>query len=620
MSVRTRALVGVVALALWLQSCSGGDGGDGSGGGTLSFVGGQAFVVSEDGTPAVQIVLRRFGGSSGVATVVVTPTGGTATGGTPPLTPPADFDATPITVTFADGDSADKVVTIPILDDGIVEPDETLTLTLSSRNGANLGAFATATLTITNNDFAGSIEFASTAPVYNEDGSTVLPIVVRRVGGAAGTVSAAISTLDGTANSDSASLIEPVDYAPFMTTVVFGDGDVADKTIVLSGIVQDVLPEADETIDLILSAPTGGAALGAQATASVSVIDDDAFLLLPHPSPTAGDRFGAGVASAGGRILIGAPFRTVSGFGNAGTVSVFDPSNGSIVSTISNPVVGCLTQQFGAAMAGSGRSVYISAPGPATCGNGLAYEYDALTGAQLRQLTPPNPTTVSTMGFAVFTDLVAGVDGATAVRLYDRRTGAQVFSFGPASSIATLGPLLIVGDTSGNQNAGVAYVFDPATQTSQIQIANPFRSSNDGFGTSVADFDGMVAVGAAMDDTAGTDAGSTYAFDPVTGSLGLTLLPQAPLPVNGRFGNKITAVRDRLAVQQLNGGTSACGRVFIFDATGALIQTIDDPSPTANANFGSAMVEFDGALVVGAPMQTVSGAANAGRAWVFKVN
>ena len=609
---------GGVLICTLLAAC-GDDGGAGSPG-TLSFSGG-TFIVTEDGTPTAAVMVTRLGGTTGTVTATVTPMAGTATAGTAPLGPPADFDAAPVVVTFTDGDAANKVVAIPVLDDTAFETDETIALTLSSpTGGAVLGAFTTATLTIVNNDSAGAIEFTAVTAAYGEDGAVITPVTIRRVGGTAGIVSVTLATSDGTGNSDPASTVEPVDYAPFSTTVTFPDGNGVDQTVLVPGIVQDVLPETDETILLTLSDASGGATLGAQSTSTLTIMDDDAVLQLMHPTPTASDRFGTAVAAAGGRILVGAPFRTVGAFGSAGTVSVFDPATGSVISTISNPLLSCFTAQFGAAMAGDGRSVYVSAPGATFCGNGLAYEYDALTGAQVRQLTLPGTQTASTNGFAVLADLVAATDVSANVRLYDRLSGAQVFSFGSGTSLAAFEPLLLVGDNNGNQSAGVIYLFDPAAQAVQLQVANPFRSNNDTFGNSVAEFGGMLAAGAPGDDTSGSDAGSVYTFDSTTGSLILTLLPQAPLPVNGRFGNKIVAVRDRLAVQQLNGGPSACGRVFIYDTSGALIQTIDDPSPTANANFGSAMVEFDGALVIGAPMQTVGGASNAGSAWIFRVN
>ena len=75
-------------------------------------------------------------------------TAGTATTG--------DYDATTAggTLTFTSGSSLSQTVSVPINDDPVVEPDETVTVTLSSAVGATISA-STATGTIRNDDAAG---------------------------------------------------------------------------------------------------------------------------------------------------------------------------------------------------------------------------------------------------------------------------------------------------------------------------------------------------------------------------------------------------------------------------------------------------------------------------------
>ena len=64
-----------------------------------------------------------------------------------------DYTAVSVTITFAAGDSTEKPVSIPILNDATPELDETLTLTLSAATGgATLGSVTTATLTIQDDD------------------------------------------------------------------------------------------------------------------------------------------------------------------------------------------------------------------------------------------------------------------------------------------------------------------------------------------------------------------------------------------------------------------------------------------------------------------------------------
>lgn len=93
-------------------------------------------------------MVSRTGGSSGAISVNVTSSDGTAAAGT-------DYVALNTTVNFADGDVAAKAVTLTIVNDTIVEPSETVMLTLSNpTGGATLGNAAdiTSTITIDNDD------------------------------------------------------------------------------------------------------------------------------------------------------------------------------------------------------------------------------------------------------------------------------------------------------------------------------------------------------------------------------------------------------------------------------------------------------------------------------------
>jgi choice-of-anchor C domain-containing protein len=99
------------------------------------------YSVKEDGTPITEITLNRSINTQGQVSVTLTPSNGTATS-------PLDYNNTPITVTFADGET-EKTITIPIVKDTGYEGNETVNLTLGNpTNGATLGTQKTATLTI----------------------------------------------------------------------------------------------------------------------------------------------------------------------------------------------------------------------------------------------------------------------------------------------------------------------------------------------------------------------------------------------------------------------------------------------------------------------------------------
>lgn len=99
-----------------------------------------ATQVQEDQGPLV-ITVTRTGGSSGPLTVNFATSNGSATAG-------SDYTATSGQVTFADGDTAPKTISIPITNDHVPEPPETFTVTLSGASGGTVGSPASITATI----------------------------------------------------------------------------------------------------------------------------------------------------------------------------------------------------------------------------------------------------------------------------------------------------------------------------------------------------------------------------------------------------------------------------------------------------------------------------------------
>ncbi|MEA5536013.1 Calx-beta domain-containing protein [Crocosphaera sp. XPORK-15E] len=227
--------------------------------GTLTFSG-TNYTVNEDGTPVVAVTLTRTGGSDGIVSVTLTPSNGTATA-------VSDYTNTPITVTFADGETS-KTVTIPINNDPVYEPTETVNLTLSNpTNGATLGTQQTAFLNIIDNDAVpGILVFSQANYSVNENGNPVIAVTVNRTGGSDGSVSATINLTDGTAT-------RPADYSNTSVNVTFANGETS--KIVTIPVVNDALNESNETINLTLTSPTNGATIGTQNTATLTIIDND---------------------------------------------------------------------------------------------------------------------------------------------------------------------------------------------------------------------------------------------------------------------------------------------------------------------------------------------------------
>lgn len=85
-------------------------------------------VSVSESAGAVTIAVRRTGGSSGVVSVDYKSTGSDAKSG-------VDFTATAGSLNWADGDSADKFITVNIIDDTTAEQTESFNLQLSNATG-----------------------------------------------------------------------------------------------------------------------------------------------------------------------------------------------------------------------------------------------------------------------------------------------------------------------------------------------------------------------------------------------------------------------------------------------------------------------------------------------------
>jgi Calx-beta domain/OmpA-like transmembrane domain/Beta-propeller repeat len=110
----------------------------------------------------------------------------------------------------------------------------------------------------------GQLQFAAATFAVTE-GIPNATIQVTRTGGSNGAVAVNFSTANGTATA-------PADYANTATTVNFANGDSATKTINIP-IVADAIADSGETVLLSLATPTGGAALGAQSSATLTISD-----------------------------------------------------------------------------------------------------------------------------------------------------------------------------------------------------------------------------------------------------------------------------------------------------------------------------------------------------------
>lgn len=284
--------VAVVA-AVAASASQGGGGGGGPAPARVEFSG-PAFSVPENaGSVVIDIV--RTGRIDVAIDVDVSTSDGTATA-------LQDYTPNSVTVSWAAGDGAPKTFTVDILDDGLLEGDETVILSLSNPVGARLGGQATATLTILDNDAPGNLEFSAAAYQVAETLPSVT-ITVNRAGGIGGLVGVDYVASGGTATPGA-------DYTPVAGTLTWPGGDATPQTFTIP-ISDDLVPEGDETVDLTLSNPTGGASLGTPSAAVLTILDDE----------------------AGGSLQFGAAGYTVGAYGVSITIDV--TRSGSVAGAVS---------------------------------------------------------------------------------------------------------------------------------------------------------------------------------------------------------------------------------------------------------------------------------------------
>jgi uncharacterized delta-60 repeat protein len=120
----------------------------------------------------------------------------------------------------------------------------------------------------------GALQFTASTYLLPEFGITEAVVFVSRTGGSTGAAGARLRTSDGSATAGT-------DYTPLDLTVWFADGDDRPRAIPLAAI-NDARVTGDRTLTLTLAEPLACATLGSQASAEVTLVDDDS--VLPPPS------------------------------------------------------------------------------------------------------------------------------------------------------------------------------------------------------------------------------------------------------------------------------------------------------------------------------------------------
>ncbi len=388
------------------------------------------------------------------------------------------------------------------------------------------------------------------------------------------------------------------------------------------------------------------------ATPSVPV------LTITNPNPTANDSFGLSLALSGNRLVVGA-YLDDEGATDAGRAYVYDLSSGTPstpVVTINNPAADA-SDQFGYAVAVDGSIVVVSARSDDTgaANAGSAYVYDVTSGTPgtpVQTLNNPTPADGDAFGVSVAVSgsrVVVGATGdstlvaaAGSAYLYDLTSGTPTVpvhtipnaqpnpneAFG--SSLSLAGARLIVGafvDGTGASAAGSAYLYDLAGGTPTVPVRtfnNPAPVIQDRFGTAVAQSGDRILITAANDDLGAINSGTGYFYDLTspTPVVPVHVLNHPGVAVDNHFGSSVAVSGSLMAVGAPDDDLTyiGTGSVTVYDLNSATptvpVLFIPSPQPASSIVFGCAVALEGTRLVVGARGES-TGAPFAGSVYVF---
>jgi hypothetical protein len=219
---------------------------------SLSATDATAFEPGGTGT----FTITRVGSTEQDLTVQVQIAGTAANG--------VDYDNLNTTVTIPAGSSTATVTVNPI-DDGDVEGDETVILSLVDDAGYNLAGQSSDTVTIADGDVPTIVSIVASDDTATEgDGNAVF--TVTRTGSTAQDLTVEFTVTGAATNG--------ADYQTITTTVTIPAGEsTVDVTVVP---INDAEVEGDETVILTLN-PSGNYTLAQQAQATATIQDDDSL-------------------------------------------------------------------------------------------------------------------------------------------------------------------------------------------------------------------------------------------------------------------------------------------------------------------------------------------------------
>jgi hypothetical protein len=208
-----------------------------------------------------QLSVSLSSNSTATVTVNYAVTGGTASGSG------VDYTLAAGTLRFLPSTNTQNL-NLSIVNDTLVEANETVVITLSNPSGAVLDATAAHTYTILDDDASGAIAVTAADVIATESGPTTGTFRIARSGGTGGDQTVYFQII-GSASS-------PSDYLPLASAAIIPAG--AAFVDILVTPVDDDTDETNETVIINLTSTPGGR-IGSPDIATVVIVDDDASTL-----------------------------------------------------------------------------------------------------------------------------------------------------------------------------------------------------------------------------------------------------------------------------------------------------------------------------------------------------
>jgi hypothetical protein len=398
-----------------------------------------------------------------------------------------------------------------------------------------------------------------------------------------------------------------------------------------------MLSRTPATNRLLLATLMSGFAVVA-TSARGGVIHEDLKLLAEDGSTY--DNLGISIAMDNGIVAGGAWYDGDNGH-DSGSAYLFDSITGAQLAKLL-PEDGAERNYFGNSIALDDGLVAVGAFGNDSLA-GAAYLFDASTGKQLAKILPDVREEYGQFGRSIAID--GGIVGAGAISawvespdpgsvyLFDASTGDQLFRLRPSdgemkdhfgAAVAISDGIVAVGayrDDDNGTDSGSAYLFSTSTGEQLAKLLPNDGAEGDFFGSSIAIKNGLIAVGASRDDDNGTDSGSVYLFDAITGDQIAKLLPNDGAARNG-FGFCVGIDTGFVAVgapgRDENGPAS--GAAYLFNAsTGAQIAKLLSSDGEAYDQFAYSIAIDGGEVAVGARWDDNDNGGDSGSAYVFHV-